>query len=110
MGIYINEPIHRWASSQKTLFICMGTYIHEPISPGGQIFLTHRRGGDKQFYTEGGDKHFYTKGGEKHFSPWGGLFLTERGWERGQNFRWGGGRCEQSENLCDRSEQALCRS
>ena len=27
------------------------------LSPGGQIFLTHRRGGDKHFFTHrGGDK------------------------------------------------------
>ena len=70
MGIYINEPIHRWASSQKTLFIYMGTFTNEPISPGGQTFITNRRGEDRNFYTKGGgDKHLYTKGqGDKHFS------------------------------------------
>ena len=38
------------------LFVPRGQTIC--LSPGGQTFLSHRRGGDKHFSHTGGDKHF----------------------------------------------------
>ena len=42
------------------LFVLGGQTIC--LSPGGQTFLTHRRGGDKHF------SHTGERGGDKHFS------------------------------------------
>ena len=42
--------------------------------PGGQTFLTHRRGGDKHFSHTGGDKHFCILGGQTFFVGGGGGF------------------------------------
>ena len=53
-------------------FVCVS---HFCFSPGGQTFLTQRRGGDKHFLNTGGrgDKHFsHTGGGTNIFTSRGG--------------------------------------
>ena len=48
----------------KTLRLSVIKSVMFCLSPGGQTFLTHRRGGDKHFSHTGrrGDKHYFVGG------------------------------------------------
>ena len=75
------------------------------FSPGGETFLTHRRGGANIFAMRG-DKHFYTGGGQVFYLGGDGDYHDVEVVEERDV------RCEGSGSKlsCEQNEQALCRS
>ena len=98
---YVSACVGGWVSN--VLFVPGGQTIC--LSPRGQTFLTHRRGGDKHFsHTgEGGGQTFLT-----HRKEGGTNISHKQGWWLW--WCWLGDGCEWSKHFCERSEQALRRS